>query len=89
MQVSNQDIAARAYQLWEEEGRPHGRDLDHWTKAASELGKNGNGNGSVNGAALTAAPKPVKKATTSKPKATVEPIAPVAAKAKKPAKSKK
>ena len=26
-------IRARAYQLWEEEGRPPGREMDHWDKA--------------------------------------------------------
>ncbi len=24
-----------AYHIWEEEGRPQGRDLDHWLKAES------------------------------------------------------
>ena len=28
-------IAERAYDLWE--GRPHGRDKDHWLQAANEL----------------------------------------------------
>ena len=88
-QVSQQDIAARAYQLWEEEGRPHGRDLDHWSKATSELGTNGNSNGHTNGAGNGETAQPLKKAS-SKAKATVEPEAPAAPKAtKKPAKSKK
>jgi hypothetical protein len=26
-------IHAKAYQLWEEEGRPEGREMDHWDKA--------------------------------------------------------
>ena len=26
-------IRERAYQLWEQEGRLHGRDLDHWLRA--------------------------------------------------------
>jgi flagellar biosynthesis regulator FlaF len=30
-------IQERAYQIWEEEGRPNGRSLDHWTKAEQEL----------------------------------------------------
>jgi hypothetical protein len=30
-------IRQRAYQLWEEEGRPGGRALDHWLKAKDEL----------------------------------------------------
>lgn len=29
-------IARRAYSLWEEEGRPDGRDEDHWQTALSD-----------------------------------------------------
>lgn len=31
------EIAKRAYALWEWEGRPTGRDLDHWLRAEAEL----------------------------------------------------
>lgn len=37
-QPSHSDIANRAYQIWEREGRPHGRDQDHWHSAERELG---------------------------------------------------
>lgn len=30
-------IAERAYGLWEEEGRPDGRDKQHWSQAEAEL----------------------------------------------------
>ncbi|MCD7058653.1 DUF2934 domain-containing protein [Pelagibacterium xiamenense] len=30
-------IRARAYELWEQEGRPEGRDQDHWFRAAQEI----------------------------------------------------
>lgn len=30
-------IAERAYRLWESEGQPHGRALDHWLRAEAEL----------------------------------------------------
>jgi hypothetical protein len=30
-------IRIRAHELWESEGRPHGRDHDHWVKAEQEL----------------------------------------------------
>lgn len=30
-------IRARAYQIWEQEGRPHGRDLEHWQQAERQL----------------------------------------------------
>lgn len=30
-------IKRRAYELWEADGRPHGRDEDYWFKAMSEI----------------------------------------------------
>ena len=30
-------IRERAYAIWIEEGRPHGRDLAHWRRAHQEL----------------------------------------------------
>ena len=30
-------IRERAYRIWLEEGRPHGRDLAHWRRASEEL----------------------------------------------------
>lgn len=30
-------IRERAYQLWEQDGRPEGRDLDYWYRAEAEL----------------------------------------------------
>jgi hypothetical protein len=32
-------IRQRAYAIWEAEGRPHGREWDHWLRAAEELGE--------------------------------------------------
>jgi len=29
--------AARAYAIWESEGRPHGRDHEHWLRAEREI----------------------------------------------------
>jgi hypothetical protein len=31
-------IRARAYHLWEQDGRPHGRDLDYWENARELIG---------------------------------------------------
>jgi len=36
--VPHDQIAARAYELYEQEGCVHGHDLDHWLRAESELG---------------------------------------------------
>jgi len=39
MQMANPEAAIRerAYAIWEEEGRPHGLDWDHWSRAKQEL----------------------------------------------------
>lgn len=34
---SAEAISRRAYQLWEQEGRPEGNDLHHWLRAEREL----------------------------------------------------
>jgi hypothetical protein len=34
----NERIRQRAYEIWEREGRPHGRDEEHWRMAAEEIG---------------------------------------------------
>jgi hypothetical protein len=33
-----QQISEKAYRLWEMEGQPQGRDLDHWVRAEHEIG---------------------------------------------------
>jgi Protein of unknown function (DUF2934) len=39
MDIAQQElwIRERAYWLWEEEGRPTGRELDHWDRASREI----------------------------------------------------
>ena len=37
MVFSNEEIAERAYQIYEREGRSDGRAMDHWLQAESEL----------------------------------------------------
>jgi predicted flap endonuclease-1-like 5' DNA nuclease len=37
IQETDAVIAARAYQIWEEEGRPNGRHEIHWQRALAEL----------------------------------------------------
>jgi len=63
--VSPDKIAARAYEIWEAEGRPEGRDLDHWIKAASEVTpakpkKKAAANGNGKAKPVAAAPAPAK-----------------------------
>jgi hypothetical protein len=35
--ISNEEIAARAYEIYEREGRSDGRAMDHWLQAENEL----------------------------------------------------
>jgi hypothetical protein len=35
---SHEELCIRAYEIWEREGRPHGRDVEHWSLAMTELG---------------------------------------------------
>ena len=36
--TSRDSVAARAYQIWQESGCPHGLDQQHWFQAERELG---------------------------------------------------
>jgi hypothetical protein len=36
-EVTKEQIAQRAYKIWQERGEPMGQDLDHWLQAESEL----------------------------------------------------
>ncbi len=36
-QIDQKAIRDRAHAIWEREGRPNGRDRDHWLQAAWEL----------------------------------------------------
>lgn len=55
--LNEQSVRERAYFIWEREGKPHGRDCEHWTRAERELF----GVGMMSGTALPAA-----KATSGK-----------------------
>jgi hypothetical protein len=35
---TEQAVKARAYELWERDGRPEGRHAEHWAQAEQELG---------------------------------------------------
>ena len=76
--VTDDKIQVRAYELWEMEGRPHGRAEEFWFRATTELSTNG----AVKKAKKSAAPK---AAASGKTKAVAEPVA----KPKKKAASKK
>jgi hypothetical protein len=35
---THEDVARRAYEIYEREGRPEGREMAHWAQAESDLG---------------------------------------------------
>jgi hypothetical protein len=35
--TTEEDIRARAYEIWEDEGRPEGKHLEHWGRAKDEV----------------------------------------------------
>ena len=60
------EIAKRAYAIWEREGRPHGRDFEHWLDAEREMNAAAPTPPNRAQAAAAAAPKTARK-TTRKP----------------------
>ena len=81
--ISDEAIQERAYHIWVREGRPHGRDFEHWVLAQVELeAEERNGNGAT-------APKAKAAAPRSTPPRAPAPKAKVSAKRAAPAKKKK
>ena len=58
-------IKQRAHEIWESEGRPEGRDSDHWSRAEQELRSE---MGGEQPADLGEKPKPARNAAATKPK---------------------
>ncbi|WP_205648581.1 DUF2934 domain-containing protein [Acuticoccus kandeliae] len=56
--ISEDWIRARAYEIWEEEGRLGGRDQEHWHRATQELRDT-----------IEITTRPAKKAKPKKPRA--------------------
>ncbi|MEF2073957.1 DUF2934 domain-containing protein [Consotaella aegiceratis] len=92
MTVADHDkISKRAYEIWEQEGRPHGRDQEHWDRARTDV-QGASAPASepapvLNGTAGAAAPavKKTRKRAAAKP---TEGVSSVAAKAVKAAAKK-
>ncbi len=53
--LNHDDIARRAYRLWEQEGKPVGRDQEFWFRAQQQLRRTEKQSKSVPGAACDAA----------------------------------
>ena len=61
MTISEESIRARAYEIWEREGQPGGRDAEHWQMAVDEL------TAEAAKAAKPKAPRRTTKAAADKP----------------------
>jgi len=46
-------IRRRAHEIWEQEGRPHGRDREHWDQATREFESGQAGSGRTNGSGVS------------------------------------
>ena len=61
MTISEEAIRDRAYQIWEREGHPLGRESEHWQQAIEELSREANAGGAP---AIAGLDGPVKAKTT-------------------------
>jgi hypothetical protein len=72
-------IRNRAYELWEAEGRPEGREVDHWLRAAQEVSGEVTGEvaaeTSVVGTPVARRPRTPRSASTAASPATRTPAA--------------
>lgn len=77
-------IAKRAHEIWEQEGRPHGRDEEHWHRAAEAIAAEEGGAAETAESAPKAAKKPrAVKAAGADPAPKRKPAEPAAAPAEK------
>ena len=85
--ISDEAIQERAYHIWMREGRPHGRDFEHWVQAQVELEaeeRASNGNGAFAPKAKAAAPRSTPpRAPAPKAKVAAKPASKPAARSKK------
>ncbi|NUB04064.1 DUF2934 domain-containing protein [Azospirillum melinis] len=83
-------IRRRAHELWESEGRPHGRDSDHWTQAEAEVRGAGalEPTGKVAGSRKKTAGKSTRAAAESLSEVASTPAESAKSEAAKPAKAK-
>ena len=79
---SEQAIRERAYQLWENDGRPDGHSVDYWLEAARQLEDEGSPAPEKAAGKMAAVRRAVPSATRKppgpgrKPKATAKKVAP-------------
>ena len=46
--MTHEEISKKAREIWEREGRPEGRDIEHWLQAEAELRQEPAANGVAN-----------------------------------------
>lgn len=68
MSDKGKTVHERAYEIWQSEGEPHGRDRDHWAQAEREFGES-----APSEAAPESAPETADDASRAEPAATAEP----------------
>lgn len=76
---SSDEIRERAYRIWDAEGRPEGKEKEHWERAERELSSEANASGSSSaGSDVLETPVPKKRRTAAakKPTAAKKPAAP-------------
>ncbi len=73
IQLKHDEIARRAYQIWQAAGCPSGRDREHWLQAEAELRAKYQGRQKPAASSLShsPAPVPVKAGTPAKAEAPV------------------
>lgn len=77
MDSDDERIRARAYELWDGDGRQHGRDEEHWLQAERELGAAGaRAAGAPNPPAATAGETQVQASVSAKGNGTAKSLVP-------------
>lgn len=87
MSDREQKIRERAHALWKSEGEPHGRDEDHWHRAAQEVDRETGTPGTAAPGEAPAAPAARKPAAKPR-KAAAAPSAPTESAEKTPKRSR-
>jgi hypothetical protein len=87
-------VEQRAYKIWEEEGRPHGRDQEHWHRAERDLAGRTDATKTPGASSVEATPETAAKAKRKAAPKSAKPAVSTAAKpartnAAKPAKTAK
>nr|WP_314582060.1 DUF2934 domain-containing protein [uncultured Pseudomonas sp.] len=56
--MDEETLRRTAYRIWEEQGRPHGQDFEHWLQAQREQDDNADANDGLPGSVATSVTPP-------------------------------